>query len=59
MLFEPACDIIKSHGLFSQESLITLNVDGMALIPIDNYQGLPVKLKKGMQLGVVRPCKRR
>ena len=35
--------------------MITLNVDGLALIPVENYQGLPVKLKK-MQLGVVGPC---
>ena len=55
-LFEPACDVIESHGLCSHESLITLNIDGMALIPVENYQGLPVKLKKGMQLGVVRSC---
>ena len=55
-MFEPARDVVESHGLYSHESLITLNTDGMALIPVENYQGLPVKLKKGMQLGVVRPC---
>ena len=55
-LFEPAHDVVELHGLCSHESLITLNIDGMALIPVENYQGLPVKLKKGIQLGVVRPC---
>ena len=55
-LFEPACNVVELHGLCSYESLITLNVDGMALIPVENCQGLPVKSKKGMQLGAVRPC---
>ena len=54
-LFEPARDV-ESHGLCSHDSLITVDIDGMALIPVENYQGLPIKLKKGMQLGVVRPC---
>ena len=53
--FEPARDV-ESHGLCSHQSLITLNVHGMGFIPVENYQGLPIKLKKGMQLGVVRPC---
>ena len=34
-LFEPACDVVESHSLCSHESLITLNVDGMALIPVE------------------------
>ena len=54
-LFEPARDV-ESHCFCSHESLITLNVDGMAFIPVENYQGLPIKLKKGMQLEVIRPC---
>ena len=31
-LFEPARDVVELHSLCSHESLITLNVDGMALI---------------------------
>lgn len=35
-LFELACEIFESYGLCSHESLITLNVDGVALIPVEN-----------------------
>ena len=45
-MYEPARDVVELHCFCSNESLIMLNVDGMAL---------PIKLKKGMQLGVVRP----
>ena len=53
-LFEPKHSTLKNLGLNTQESLLTVYSDGMVLIPIENFQGVPVTLEKGAQLGVAK-----
>ena len=54
LLFEPRHSTLESLGLNTQESLLTVHSDGMVLIPIENFQGIPVILEKGAQLGVAK-----
>ena len=54
LLFEPRHSTLESLGLNTQESLLTVHSDGMVLIPVENFQGIPVILEKGAQLGVAK-----
>lgn len=33
-----------------------MHSDGSVLIPLHNFQGMPVRLEKGVELGVARQC---
>ena len=56
LLFEPEHQRLSELGIWAQESLITVQPSGKALIPIQNFQGISVKLEEGEQLGVATPC---
>ena len=56
LLFEPKHEFLESLGVCTQESVVTVHPDGMVLIPMQNFQGVPVRLEGGVQLGVVRQC---
>ena len=55
VLFEPRHEALEPLGLNAQESLVTVS-DGIALIPLKNYQGVSVKLDEGTPLGMVQQC---
>ena len=38
------------------ESLVSVDSTGLAIIPIQNYQGVCVQLDPGMEIGAVRRC---
>ena len=42
--------------MWTQESLISVQPDGTALIPMQNFQGMPIRLGEGVRLGVVSQC---
>ena len=52
LLFEPP---LEPLGLGTQVTLATIHSDGMVLMPVHNFQGIPARLEKGAQLGAVRP----
>ena len=56
MLFEPKRELLGPLGIDAYESVISLRSDGTVLIPLENYQGIPVKLEEGVELGTVREC---
>ena len=56
MLFEPKHGALDPLGLTTQEALVSVLADGSVLIPIQNFQGVPVKLDEGLELGVARCC---
>ena len=56
LLFEPEHQRLRELGIWAQESLITVQPSGKALIPIQNFQGMSVKLKEGEQIGVASLC---
>lgn len=56
LLFEPDQKVFESFGVSALESLITTNEDGEILIPVENYQGLTVRLEIDTPLGTVRPA---
>ena len=43
-------------GVWTQESLIAVQPSGKALIPLQNFQGISVKLEGGAKLGVASLC---
>ena len=43
-------------GVWTQESLITVQPDGRAFIPLQNFQGTSIKLDQGVHLGVASLC---
>ena len=47
LLFEPPHEALEPLGLGTQESLVTIHSDGMVLIPVQNFQGIPARLEKG------------
>lgn len=51
ILFEPSNDILESYGLYSQESLVTVDKDGCMLIPMVNVHGAPSRLSEGTEIG--------
>ena len=38
------------------ESLVSVDSEGLAIIPLQNYQGVCVQLDPGMEIGAVRRC---
>ena len=56
LLFEPAHDKLEPLGVSALESLISVDSEGLAVIPIHNFQGVCVKLDPGMEIGAVRRC---
>ena len=58
LLFEPAHDKLEPLRVSALESLISVYCysEGLAVIPIQNYQGVCVQLDPGMKIGVVRRC---
>lgn len=54
LLFKPEHWRLSELGICTQESLITIQPDGKALISIQNFQGTSVRLKEGEQLGEAR-----
>lgn len=55
-MFEPKHEYLEPLGLCTQESLITVHSDGSVLIPLQNFQGMSVRLEKETELGVARGC---
>ena len=55
-MFEPKHESLEPLGLFTQESITKVHSGGSVLIPLQNFQGMPVRLEKGIELGVARPC---
>ena len=56
LLFEPEHQKLSELGIWAQESLIAVQPSGKALLPIQNFQGISVKLTEGEQLGVASLC---
>ena len=56
LLFEPKYESLEPLGLCTQESILTVHSDGSVLIPLQNFQGMPVRLERGAELGVARQC---
>ena len=52
LLFEPSQQL-KSSGIHSLESLVTVCEDGCMLVPMVNVQGASAELYGGMEVGVV------
>ena len=53
LLFEPNHSLLESFGIFAREILVT-SENGQVGVALDNFQGTPVHLEKGINLGVVR-----
>ena len=47
---------LEPLGLSTQDSVVTVHLDGMVLIPLQNFQGMPVRLERRVELGVAREC---
>ena len=56
LLFEPAHDELEPLGVSAIESLISVNSDGVAVIPVQNFQGVCAHLDSGTRIGTVRKC---
>ena len=56
LLFEPDHEILAPLGVNAAESLITTCGNGEVWIPIENHQGVTVRLEAGTPLGTVRPA---
>ena len=56
LLFEPKHESLEPLGLSTRESIVTVHPNGMVLITLQNFQGVPVRLEKGVELGVARQC---
>ena len=56
LLFEPDHKALDGSGISAFESLISVDRDGYAIIPLHNYQGNCVTLNEGSLLGLVRRC---
>ena len=57
ILFEPDSDTLESRGLSTQESLVTVDEDGCAWVPVQNCEGVCAHLEKGMEVGTARYVK--
>ncbi len=55
VLFEPSNGQLEPKGLYSQESLITIDDDGCMLVPMVNVHGASTQLLEGMNIGCVQP----
>ena len=56
LLFEPDHKALGDSGVSAFESLISVDSNGYAVVPIHNYQGNCVTLNEGSPLGLVRRC---
>ena len=56
LLFEPAHNKIDPLGVSALEFLIFIDSEGLAVIAIQNYQGVCVQLHPGLEIGAVRRC---
>ena len=56
LLFQPEHKVLDGLGVWTQESLITVQPDGRAFIPLQNFQGTSIKLDEGVHLGVASLC---
>ena len=56
VLFQPEHRTLQELGVWTQESLIRVQANGKALIPVQNFQGVPIKLNEGVQLGLASQC---
>ena len=55
-LFQPEPRTLQELGVWTQKSLISVQTDGRTLIPVQNFQGMPLKFDKGIQLGIASQC---
>ena len=55
-MFEPAHNELEPLGVSAIESLISVNSEGVAIVPVQNCQGVCVHLDSGTRLGTVRKC---
>ena len=55
-LFQSEPKTLQEFGVWTQESLISVQTDGRALISVQNFQGVPIRLDKGVQLGTASQC---
>ena len=55
LLFEPVNDHLESKGLYSHESLVTIDRDGCMLVPMVNVHGAATRLIEGMEIGYAQP----
>ena len=56
LLFHPEHQRMSELGVWAQEALISVQSNGKALIPLQNFQGMSVKLKEGEHIGVASLC---
>ena len=56
LTFQPEHKILDDLGVWTQESLITVQPNGRAFIPLQNFQGMSIKLDERVQLGVPSLC---
>ena len=56
LLFQPEHKVLDDLGVWTQESLITIQPDGRAFIPLQNFQVTSIKLDEGVHLGVASLC---
>ena len=54
ILFEPKHDLLGSLGLSTHESLLRAQDGNKVLVPMMNFQGVPVCLEAGVTIGVVQ-----
>ena len=54
VLFEPCKDVLEPMGLCMLESLVAVDGEGFALVPVENCGGEGVHLGEGMEVGTVR-----
>ena len=54
VLLEPQLDIFESLGLRTHESVVTVLEDGYMYVPVQNCDGVSVRLEQGTDVGVVR-----
>ena len=56
LLFQPSQQTLQPLGVCMEESLISPpEGDNTVWVPVENYQGVPVHLEAGSELGVVTP----
>ena len=54
VLFEPCKDVLEPMGLCMFESLVAVDGEGFALVPVENCGCVCVHLEEGMEVGTVR-----
>ena len=54
-VFEPDADVVMTSGLSIPETLLTIGEKGRVYVPLQNLQSTRVKLRRGVELGVVEP----